>query len=140
MSIGTRIKEERERLGFNQTQFAELVDASKKTQIRWEQEGGAYPDAEALAAWASAGADVLYVLTGVRSNAALTTHLPGREIDVERLARIVEMLDAFAGNAGKRWPSGQLVAVAAEVYNVLVDDPALDEPKVERILKLVVNR
>ncbi|ERY75627.1 hypothetical protein V560_06109 [Pseudomonas aeruginosa BWH059] len=32
------------------------------------------------------------------------------------------------------------MAVAAEVYNALLDEPALDEPKVERILKLVVNR
>ncbi|MDF3845757.1 hypothetical protein P3W55_28960 [Pseudomonas citronellolis] len=142
-----RIKEERERLGFNQTQFAALVDASKKTQIRWEQEGGGFPDAAALAGWASAGMDVLYVLTGSRSNAASTPHLADGSksataglIDADRLGRIVEMLEAFARDAGRRWPSAQLVAVAAEVYNVLVDEPALDEPKVERILKLVVNR
>lgn len=61
-------------------------------------------------------------------------------IDAERLARIVELLEAFASRAGKRWPAKRLVAVAAEVYNVLADEPALDEPKVERILKLVVNR
>ena len=30
--------------------------------------------------------------------------------------------------------------LTANLYNVLADEPALDEPKVERILKLVVNR
>lgn len=61
-------------------------------------------------------------------------------IDGERLARIVDLLEAYAAQAGRRWPAKRLVAVAAEVYNVLADEPALDEPKVERILKLVVNR
>jgi len=36
-------------------------------------------------------------------------------IDAERLARIVELLEAFAARAGKRWPAKRLVAVAAEV-------------------------
>ena len=53
---------------------------------------------------------------------------------------MVELLEAFAAKAGKRWPAKRLVTVAAEVYNVLADEPVLDEPKVERILKLVVNR
>jgi len=61
-------------------------------------------------------------------------------IDPERLSRIVEMLETAARLAGRKWQVKKLVAVAAEVYNVLVDEPALDEPKVERILKLVVNR
>ena len=42
--------------------------------------------------------------------------------------------------ADKALVLGALVVLAAEVYNVLADEPALDEPKVERILKLVVNR
>ncbi len=62
------------------------------------------------------------------------------QIDPERLSRIVEMLETAARLAGRKWQIKKLVAVAAEVYNVLADEPALDEPKVERILKLVVNR
>ena len=139
MNLGERLKAERERLGLSQTGFAAIAGASKHAQINWEK-GVASPNATALAAWADQGLDVLYVVTGQHSNAATSQHLVSREIDAERLTRIVEMLEAFASNAGKRWPSGQLVAVAAEVYNVLVDEPALDEPKVERILKLVVNR
>ena len=61
-------------------------------------------------------------------------------IDAERLARIVDLLEAYASQAGRRWPAKRLVVVAAEVYNVLAGEPALDEPKVERILKLVVSR
>lgn len=66
MSLGERLKEERTRLGFSQTEFAELVGASKRSQIGWEQ-GRSSPGAEALAVWASSGLDVLYVVTGSRS-------------------------------------------------------------------------
>lgn len=141
MNLGERLKAERERLGLNQTDFAALAGASKHAQINWEK-GVASPNAAALAAWADAGIDVLYVVAGQSSkpvvdpNAALTTHL----IDAERLGRIVDLLESFASTAGKRWPAKRLAVVAAEVYNVLADEPALDEPKVERILKLVVNR
>lgn len=78
-----------------------------------------------------------------KSNGATSHHLPAQPpvaIDPERLSRIVEMLETAARLAGRKWQIKKLVAVAAEVYNVLADEPALDEPKVERILKLVVNR
>lgn len=66
MSPGARLKEERERLGFSQTDFAALTGASKKTQIRWEQ-GESHPGADALAIWMAHGLDVLYVLSGQRA-------------------------------------------------------------------------
>lgn len=64
--IGQRLKEERERLGYNQTDFAALARAAKRTQIDWEK-GVSSPTAEQLAAFATIGADVLYILTGQRS-------------------------------------------------------------------------
>jgi transcriptional regulator with XRE-family HTH domain len=65
MSIGERLKEERKRLKFTQPNFAELAGASKWSQIDWEK-GIAYPNAEYLARIADAGADVQYIVTGVR--------------------------------------------------------------------------
>lgn len=66
MHMGERIKEERERLGFSQTEFAALVDATRKTLFNWES-GAASPNASALAEWAGVGLDVLYVVTGRRA-------------------------------------------------------------------------
>ncbi len=65
MGIGERLKEERERLGLNQTDFAALAGASKNTQYNYEK-GERSPDANYLAAAAERGVDVLYVLTGER--------------------------------------------------------------------------
>ena len=67
--IYSRLKEERERLGLTQPAFAELAGAAKRTVIDWEK-GVSSPTAVQLAAMASAGADVLYVVVGMRSEAA----------------------------------------------------------------------
>lgn len=69
MHMGDRIKEERERLGFNQSDFAALGAATRKTLFNWET-GVAAPNAVVLAAWAAHGLDVLYVVTGQRMAAA----------------------------------------------------------------------
>lgn len=73
MSIGDRIRDERERLGYTQQEFAHLAGASKNSQFLWEK-GSAFPNAKVLEAWARAGADVLYILTAERGQP--TTPLP----------------------------------------------------------------
>lgn len=66
MQILNRIKEERERLKYNQTDFAAIAKSTRKTLFNWESGSGS-PTSEALAAWADVGLDVLYVVTGIRS-------------------------------------------------------------------------
>ena len=66
MSISKRLKAERERLELSQPQFGELTGVGKTTVINWEK-GASAPDAVQLAAIAAAKADVLYILTGQRS-------------------------------------------------------------------------
>lgn len=69
-TIGKRLLEERKRLGYNQTHFAALGGAAKRTMIDWEKDA-ASPNAVFLAAIAAAGADALYILTGQRSAGTL---------------------------------------------------------------------
>lgn len=69
-SIGSRLRSERERLGYRQPDFAALAGQSKQSQIRYEA-GERSPDGDYLAAIAAAGADVLYIITG-----RLTTDRP----------------------------------------------------------------
>lgn len=71
MNIGERLKEERERLGMTIPEFAEIAGAKKNTVIDW-QKGLSGPPAAKLAALAVAGIDVLYVITGERSERSLT--------------------------------------------------------------------
>lgn len=71
MTLQDRLKEERERLGFNQTQFGAIGGTTKKSQIDYEK-GTTQPRASYLAALAKIGVDVQYVLTGERSAQALS--------------------------------------------------------------------
>lgn len=65
--IGLRLKEERERLGMTQPAFAIAAGAGKRTIIEWEK-GATSPNAVQLSALGEVGADVLYIVTGHRSN------------------------------------------------------------------------
>jgi transcriptional regulator with XRE-family HTH domain len=80
VSIGERLREERERLGFTQPAFAGLAETTKKSQIDYEKDI-TQPKAGYLAAIAKVGADVQYIVTGVKSTVALT---PDERLLVER--------------------------------------------------------
>lgn len=66
MKIGDRIKSERERLGFNQDDFAEKGGVSRRSQIMYEQ-NKTEASAGYFAKIAEIGADVNYILTGVHN-------------------------------------------------------------------------
>jgi len=69
MSIGERIRSERERLGMSQPQFASVAGTTKQTLFSWEA-GKTFPNANQMAALAEIGVDVMYVLTGQRGSPA----------------------------------------------------------------------
>ncbi len=87
MTIGTRLKSERERLGLTLPEFAELAGAKKNTVIDWQRDASSPPAAK-LAALADAGVDLLYVLTGQRSIAR-----PG--MSEAEVAQFNELVDTF---------------------------------------------
>lgn len=72
MSIGQRLKEERERIGLSQEQLGIVGGVKKLAQFRYEN-GDTYPNAQYLTEVVKIGIDVNYVLFGVRSNAELTS-------------------------------------------------------------------
>lgn len=71
-SIGERLKEIRSSMGLNQTDFATLVGYSRNAQAHYERDERS-PDAKYLSALASIGIDVMYVLTGIKSELANIT-------------------------------------------------------------------
>lgn len=78
MSVSARLKAERERLDLSQSQMAALMGVGKTTVINWEK-GASAPDAVQLGILAGAGADVLYVVTGQRSQSVPTAEALPRE-------------------------------------------------------------
>lgn len=72
MSTGKRLKEERLRFGLSQSEFGAIAGVQKQAQLNYEN-GKRSPDAMYLASIAQAGADILYILTGIRSENTATT-------------------------------------------------------------------
>lgn len=70
-TIGERLKSERTRLGFNQTEFAAIGGVQRRAQLFYEQDERR-PDAGYLQAVARLGVDVQFVVTGIRSGQALS--------------------------------------------------------------------
>jgi transcriptional regulator with XRE-family HTH domain len=71
VSICDRLREERNRQGLSQSAWGEIAGVTKKTQMLYEG-GERMPDAAYLAAIAAAGADIQYIVTGIRSAQALS--------------------------------------------------------------------
>lgn len=66
--VGERLKEERERLGFSQTELGLRLGVSRGTQKNYEL-GANSLDLRYVAALAEHGVDSTYILTGLRSSA-----------------------------------------------------------------------
>lgn len=78
--IGGRLREERKRMKLKQADFAAFAGAARQTQSNYEK-GRRSPDGEYFSAIAKAGADVQYILTGVRS--CTSDHIVGTVIGEE---------------------------------------------------------
>lgn len=105
IAIGERLREERDRLGVSQTQFAGLGEASKRAQINYEK-GESSPTASYLSSIAKIGADVQYIITGVRSASLIGDEallLDGfRKMDSETKRRTLAMVYGGTPPAAKQ--------------------------------------
>ena len=95
MTIGDRLREERERLGFSQPALAGLAETTKKSQIDYEK-GVSFPKANYLEVIARVGVDVQYIVTGMRSATLVGEEallLDGfRKMDLETKRRTLAMV------------------------------------------------
>lgn len=106
----SRLKDERVRLGLNQTEFAEMAGVQKRAQVNYEA-GERSPDAKYLTAIAAAGADVLYILTGQRAGGSAAPPSPALS------KREAALLDNYqhTGEEGKKVIEGTAALAAQSV-------------------------
>lgn len=102
MTIGLRLKSEREKLGLSQTAMAEMAHTTKKTQIDHETDRTP-PKATYLAQVASLGVDVGYVITGerlenvARGSVETSVLLHFRQLPTAQRYAVIKLLTALAG-------------------------------------------
>lgn len=63
--LGARFREERARLSMSQADLSSEFEVSRHTVTNWEA-GASSPPAKVLARFYELGADILYIITGVR--------------------------------------------------------------------------
>lgn len=132
-----RLKSERSRLSLTQGDAAELCGVSREMWSKYER-GIGVPGGDVFAAFAHAGADIQYILTGnelqLKSDAATAP-----DIDIVMLEKIAQKLDMLARQAGRRWTPGELVLQSSKIYNFLIKESVVDDDKIDNVLRLVVN-
>jgi transcriptional regulator with XRE-family HTH domain len=79
LQIGERLAKERLRLGMTQSEFSGVIGLSRNSVTQYEA-GNHQPGAEALVGMHAAGADVLYILTGLRAESRKI------DLDLDRMA------------------------------------------------------
>lgn len=85
--VGERLKEERERLGLNQTEFGALLGVSRGTQKNYEL-GANSLDLRYVSALEESGVDAAFVLTGKKSTPLGQMFTPTEEEMIEQFRSI----------------------------------------------------
>lgn len=102
-SFAERLREERQRVGLNQTDFAEAGGVKRDAQQNYEN-GSRRPDSSYLEAVAALGVDVTYILTGKRNASQLSADeevlLAGyRSLDAKGRAGVLGMIGGMTQGA-----------------------------------------
>jgi transcriptional regulator with XRE-family HTH domain len=127
VSIGSRIKEERLRLGLSQEGLAKIAGVQRRAHIRYEHDER-LPDAAYLSALAGAGADINYILTGRRER-------PASELtDRARLLAAIEAIEDGLGD--KRLPPAKKAEAILLAYELLAEPAASRDNVVELIRRV----
>jgi transcriptional regulator with XRE-family HTH domain len=73
IAIGKRLQEERQRLGYNQTEFGDLLGVHRKTQANYETGERSFDADYITRVMYATSADMIYVLTGFKGSLSTGT-------------------------------------------------------------------
>ncbi|MBI3727069.1 MAG: helix-turn-helix transcriptional regulator [Burkholderiales bacterium] len=99
-TIGARLAEERDRLGYSQKALAANLEKTSRTQIKYEL-GETTPDAAYFSRLDKLGGDIYYIITGKRSSNniekdALEVIEGYRNLDVRGKAGVLALISGMA--------------------------------------------
>jgi transcriptional regulator with XRE-family HTH domain len=130
-SFGSRLVEQRDRLGLTQGDICELTGINRKTQFAYEKDQR-YPDAGYLTTLLKHGFDVSYLLTGER---------PPRygAIHEELLCAVLTAVDATVTSAGHSIAPEKKAKLVALVYQTSAENGQVDPLVVQKAVGLIGN-
>lgn len=115
-TVGLRLREERKRLEFGQSDFAFVGGCGRTTQIKYEA-GERFPNTDYLEKIAAAGADVGYIVTGKR-------HQDRTDIAAE-LSHLIDLIYHVADRKGLLLPREQIKTVLGFAFINGADEAAI---------------
>jgi len=130
MSIGSRLKEERKRLGMDQIAFGQMGGVQAVAQSNYENDKR-HPDAAYLASISAAGVDVLYIVTGQRA-------LTDKDVaaDLERYGMAWETLEMALEATGREMSPAKKRKAADALYRA---SKAQMAPTQDQLVALVLE-
>jgi len=155
-SIGSRLIEERKRLGYSQSGFGELGGVKRQAQGNYESDDRR-PDAEYLAAIANAGADITYIVLGTKpgvnyekrdevssKTSAYSVRSPdspqystGNAYDSEMMEFAIECAELYITEADKQLTPHKKAKLIRILYDAILDDEEHQPPEASKVIDLV---
>lgn len=131
-TFAARLREERERLGLNQTAFGEACGVKKLAQLKYEQ-GASSPDASYLLQARELGVDLNYIFTGARPSDGV------RFDDLARLRVAIESVEEGLSATRKLLDPASKAELIAAAYELVRDEAEEQKARtsVVRMLRLV---
>lgn len=150
-TFGKLLKDERNRLGFTQSELAEIAGLKRRAQIAYES-GDRHPDSRYLQRLTEAGFDLQYLFTGCRSinldeaQEALPVQVNGKDqpsssIDLELLKKVTaEVLNVMKWHTSVQDMSPEQVASVISViynnYQLSGKSPSKEDPSIVSALEI----
>lgn len=125
--IGSRLREERERLELSQESLAGNCEVSRRTQVAWEK-GEQFPNAEVLSLMAAIGVDVLYVVTGQHTAAASSQLTDAESVLLTRFRSGSPTLRGYLQEIGAAPAAGNTVSIGGDVGQSIAGDASFSAP------------
>ncbi len=131
MSIGNRLREERKRIGLDQGPFGQIGGVQTVAQSNYENDKR-MPDAAYLEKIAAHGADIQYIVTGVRAIAPQDL-----ADDLKRYGDAWETLEMALEAAGRELSPAKKRKAADALYQASKAQMSMDKDKLtELVLQL----
>jgi transcriptional regulator with XRE-family HTH domain len=129
LGFGSRLREERERKGLTQDEFARLGGVQKLSQHRYEK-GLSEPAIGYLYALASYGVDITYLLSGGRSAAV------DLDVDIEFMRKILTNLDDSLIRLGVTVSTNKKAHIVAMLHQTFKGQKRVDISTVDAVVKI----
>lgn len=140
---GQRLQQERNQLGLSQAQMAEAGGVKRGSQVSYEK-GERPPTAEYLFGIAAEGADIQYIVTGVRSlnvdekpklQEPAPSYRTGGDIDHKLLADVIQKVSEVTGRPnveGEFTPEDKALVIATvyKQFKIRGMKPKADDPAI----------